>query len=66
MSSPSSATNDPRMEHEAVGAVAPSLTERQIMTNKNLADIAEEMAGDRHRHSLDARRKRRNRQSPYE
>jgi general stress protein 26 len=33
------------MEHDAVSAVAPSLTERQIMTNKNLADIAEEMAG---------------------
>jgi general stress protein 26 len=45
MSSPSSATNDPRMEHDAVRAVAPSLNERQIMTNKNLADIAEEMAG---------------------
>jgi general stress protein 26 len=45
MSSPPGARNDPRMEHDAVRAVAPSLTERQIMTNKNLADIAEEMAG---------------------
>jgi hypothetical protein len=45
MSSPSAAANDPRMEHDAVRAVAPSLTERQIMTNKNLADIAKEMAG---------------------
>jgi general stress protein 26 len=35
----------PHMEHDAVRAVAPSLTERQIMTKKNLADIAEEMAG---------------------
>jgi general stress protein 26 len=45
MSSPSGAPNDARIEHDAVRAVAPSLTERQIMTNKNLADIAEEMAG---------------------
>jgi general stress protein 26 len=34
----------PHVEHEAVRAVAPSLTERQIM-KKNLADIADEMAG---------------------
>jgi general stress protein 26 len=35
----------PHVEHDADRAVAPSLTERQIMTKKTLADIADEMAG---------------------
>lgn len=45
MSSPCGAPNSRAWNTDAVRAVAPSLTKRQITTNKNLADIAEEMAG---------------------
>jgi hypothetical protein len=54
----------PRMEHDAVSAVALSFTERQIMTRKSLSDIAKEMAG------IDiailSTHTERNRQSPHE
>ena len=39
------APTGPHVEHDGLRAVAPSLTERQIMTRKTLADIADEMAG---------------------